>query len=198
MLCKALDDAPAMKLLLDAPEALLQAIDQAMDSLTPSGDIAVVIAGTWNGIEVGLNQANLEGYVPGWRLSPTTRIRQIGSYHDHPILRGPRDGERRLYVVEPGAWGCCVRAKFEDNQDLRVKIEPVSVERARELLVMNPGHFPDQPDEESKLRKLQACVGLTIGTRVGFHVIDKSRARQITGSSLGSVDISLLRVIPGK
>ena len=106
----------------------------------------------------------------------------MGQYCGHPIIEGPTRGERRVYVCEPRTWGCFVRAQFEGDQDLRIEVLPVSIERAQELLEANPGHIPSESDEESKLRKLQTCVELSVGARVGFHVIDTTRARRVTGA----------------
>ena len=92
---------------------------------------------------------------------------------------GPRTGERRVYVVEPGTWGCLARGKFEGDQELRVEVNPVSGERARELLEANPNHFVSEPDEESKLRKLQTCVEMIVAARHEFRGTDPSRARRI-------------------
>ena len=100
-------------------------------------------------------------------------------YRGHPVITGPDEGHRRIYVVEPGPWGCFVRAQVDGGTDLLVEVVPVSAERAKELLGATPGHFPDQPDESSKLRKLQTCVEVRVAWSTGFRVADRSRARRI-------------------
>ena len=60
-----------------------------------------------------------------------------------------------------------------------LKLNPVSGERARSLLEANPDHFASEPDEESKLRKLQTCVEMIVAARHEFRVTDPSRARRI-------------------
>ena len=59
------------------------------------------------------------------------------------MLEGPKDGARRLYVVELRGWGRLVRAKSERDQGIVVKIEPVGAERAQVLLDSDTHHFPD-------------------------------------------------------
>ena len=104
---------------------------------------------------------------------------RIGRYRGHPIVRGSRNGERRFYIVDPSSWGTLVRGQFEGDQDIRVEINTVSEERANELLELNPDYFPDEPDLESKLRKLQSMVQMRIGIREEFRVSDRSRGRLV-------------------
>ena len=177
--CEELEESPEMIASLDTPAALLQAIDRAIEDINPAGLIAVVLAGNWSDLEVGLGTENPEGYEAYWRLPESDRIGEIGRYRGHPIFRAPRQESRRIYVVEPSAWGRFVRTQFEDAQDLRIEIKPISIDRARELLTNNPNHFANQPDEESKLRKLQTSVEIVIGARTEFRVTDTSRARVI-------------------
>ena len=103
-----------------------------------------------------------------------------GRYRGQLILKGPSDGVRRLYVFEPSTWGCYIRAQFEDGQNVLVEVKPISQERAQELLELNPAHFSDQPDDESKIRKLQTRVEVGVAVRHGFRTTDPSRARKIT------------------
>ena len=177
--CEALEGSPNVEAAIDAPVALLLAIDQAIEELNPEGRVALVLAGNWFRLVVGLNMENLEGYEPSSRLSESERLGETGRYRGHPILIAPDHEGRRLYVVDIAGWGCFVRAQSEDAQDLRIKIKPVSVDRARQLLEGNPNHFASQPDEESKLRKLQTCVEIVVGARTGFRVSDPSRARVV-------------------
>ena len=65
------------------------------------------------------------------------------------------------------------------DQDLRIEIKAISINRGKELLKANPEHFAGQPDEESKLRKLQTHVEIVIGARTGFGVDDPTRARRL-------------------
>ena len=177
--CEALEGSPNVAAALDAPAALLQAIDQAIEELNPQGRVAIVLAGNWFRLVIGLNMENLDGYEPSSRLSESERLGETGRYQGHPILIAPDHEGRRLYVVDIAGWGCFVRAQSEDAQDLRIEIKPVSVDRARQLLEGNPNHFASQPDEESKLRKLQTCVEIVVGARIGFRVSDPSRARVV-------------------
>ncbi len=177
--CEVLKESPEMMASLDTPAALLQAIDRAIEDINPSGLVAVVFAGNWSDLEVGLRTESPEGYEEHWRLPKDNQIGEMARYHGHPIFRAPRQESRRVYVVEPAAWGCFLRAQFEDAQDLRIEIKPISIDRAREHLTNNPNHFASQPDEESKLRKLQTQVEIVIGARTGFRVTDPSRARVI-------------------
>ena len=178
-LCEELESAATVIATLDSPEAFLRVIDQEITEINPSGEIAVVLAGYWRDMEFDLAIARPEGYVMDWQVPENERIGEIARYNDHPILRGPRDGEKRIYVVDLATWGRLVRSQFEDGQDLKIEILPVSDMRARELLEANPSHFENEPDGESKLRKLRTCVELNIGARHEFRDVDPSRARRI-------------------
>ncbi len=177
--CEALEGAPDMVAPLESPVALLQGIDRAIEDLNASGDVAVVLAGDWFDIQVGLGTENPEGYKEQWMLPESDRMGEIGRYRGYPILSARNYEDRCVYVVELAGWGHFVRAKTDEDQDLRVEIRPISIDRARELLTANPAHFASQPDEESKLRKLQTHVEIVIGDRTGFRVTDTSRARRV-------------------
>ena len=178
-LCEELDSAATVIATLDSPEAFLQVIDQEITEINPSGKIAVVLAGYWEDMGLDLAMARPEGYIMDWQVPENERIGEMARYNDHPILRGPRDGEKKIYVVDLGTWGRLVRSQFEDGQDLKIEILPVSAMRARELLDVNPNYFASEPDEESQLRKLRTCVEINIGAKHEFHVLDPSRARRI-------------------
>ena len=182
LLCEAADEAPLVSTSLDSPGALLQAINQAIEELAPSGELVAVLAGDWGGFQTALNANEPEGYEPAWRTPEADRAGEIGRYRGHAILRGPSFDERSVYIVEPRTWGCFVRAQCEGDQDLHIDVAPVSAERARKLLDDNPSHFPNEPDEESKLRQLQTLVEIVVGARHGFRVSDPSRARRIAGT----------------
>ena len=178
-LCEALDEAPEISVPLNSPEEFLSAFDNAKAELGNSGELVAVLAGDWMAIEVALNRGKHDGFIPAWQLPDGNRDGEWGQYHGHTLLRGPRDGERRLYLVDPGSWGCFVRAQCEGDQDLSIDIKTISADRARELLDENPNHFPDEPDEESKLRKLQTFLELAVCHRIEFRVKAHSHARRI-------------------
>ena len=138
-----------------------------------------VLAGDWFDVEVALRTREQEGFVPAWQLADADPLAELGEYHGHTLYRGPRTGERRMYLVDPGSWGCFVRAQCEGERDLRIDIKPIASERARELLEANPNHFPDEPEYEKKLRKVQACVELAVCHRVEFRVKNSSYARRV-------------------
>ena len=185
-LCEALDEAPSITAQLDTPEELLGAFDKAKTELDQSSELVAVLAGDW--FAIALHAGQDEGFIPAWQLPDGDRSKQWGEYLGHTFLRGPRDGERRMYLVEPGSWGCFIRAQCEGDQDLRIDIKPIPSDRAQELLEANPNHFHDEPDNESKLRKLQTLVELAVCHRIEFRVKDHSRARRIIveGKSMGS------------
>ena len=72
-----------------------------------------------------------------------------------------------------------MRAQCEGDQDLRIDVNPISADRARELLEENPNHFPGEPDQEAKLWKLQTLVELAVYARTEFRVRDASHARRV-------------------
>ena len=180
LLCEGLEHAAPITSELDSLETMLRAIDVAVEDLAPNGDVAIVLAGDWREIVRVSYGQEPHGYEPFWRMTERDSIGELARYNSYPILRGPETGDRRLYVVYPCTWGCFVRAQFDDGNDIRVEVNPISTERAQEYLQANPDHFPDEPDDESKLRKLQTLVEVDIGVRHGFRVIDPTRARRIT------------------
>ena len=179
MLCREIDDGPESVAPLDTPENVLKAIDDVMAEFGDTEELLLMWAGDWFQIEIGLNREQPKGYQPQWQLQEPQMAWRIGRYRGHPIVRGSRNGERRFYVVDPSSWGTLVRGQFEGDQDIRVEINTVSEERANELLELNPDHFPDEPDLESKLRKLQSMVQMRIGIREEFRVSDRSRGRLV-------------------
>ena len=185
LLCKALDGAPMMAAQLDTPEDLFNSFDRAQAALDPVSELVAVLAGDWIDVEVSLGTREHQYFVPAWQIPEADRRAEWGEYRGHTFLRGPSDGERRMYLVEPGLWGCFVRARYEGEQDLRIDIKPVPSERAQELLDTNPNHFPDEPAYENKLRKLQTHVELAVCHRVEFRVKNSSQARRVVpqGSS---------------
>ena len=181
-LCEALDGSPEISLPLNTPGELLRAFEMAQGELGGSSDLTAVLAGNWTRLEIALDSEEHEGYVPGWRIPGVDQVAEVGRYHGHTLLRGPRDGELRLYLVEPSSWGCFVRAQCEGDQDLRIDVRTISAARAQELLNANPNYFPSEPDETSKLRKLQSCVGLEMYARIEFRVKNSSRSRRVVQS----------------
>ncbi len=178
--CEALAGAPEILAHLDTPTALLAGIDRAIEDLGTPEHIVVVLAGNWLDLQFGLETANSEEYEADWRLPEADRVGEIGRYRGHSILSARDYNGRCVYVVDPASWGHFVRAKTDGDEDLRVEIKTISIDRAHELLRANPDHFSSQPDEESKLRKLQACVEIVIGARTGFRIVDATRARRVT------------------
>ena len=181
-LCTALDDAQAMTAPLGSSQEFLRAIDGALDSLQPHGEVMLLLAGDWFDVLSELARQAPDGYQRARQIPEADRCGETGRYLGHPIVRGPHDGDRRLYVVEPGEWGCFVRAQVEGDQDLLVEVDSILPERARELLRAKPDYFPDEPDEASKLRKLQASVRVGAAARTEFRVVDPSRARRVIDS----------------
>ena len=181
-LCTALDDAPAITAPLGSSQELLRAIDGALESLGPQGKLIALLAGDWFDVLSELARQAPDGYQRARQIPQVDRCGETGRYLGHPIIRGPHDGDRRLYVVEPGEWGCFVRAQVEGDQDLLVEVDAISLERARELLGANPNSFPQEPDEESKLRKWQTFVEVGVAARTEFRVVDPSRARRAIDS----------------
>ena len=186
--CETLGEATELTASLDTPEELLRAIDRAVDDLSVSEHLVVVLAGNWFHLLVGLRTENLEGFEASWKLPEADRVGEIGHYRGYPILSDEDHQGRCVYVVDLATWGHFLRARTDGDHKLRVEITPISVDRAKELLAANPKHFASEPDEASKLRKLQTHVEMVIGARTGFRVADPARARRI--SPIGQVEES--------
>ena len=179
-ICEELDEAPAAEAPLDTPRALLHAIDEAAEAMEASGDLLVILAGDCSDVLTFSDGEEPTGYEPWWRIPDGERMGEMARYRGHPLLSGPEHGERRLYVVELGGWGCFVRAQVEGDRDLLVEVNPISTERAKVLLDANPELFDSEPDEESRLRKIRTHVDVVVAARTEFRVADPSRARRIT------------------
>ena len=180
LLCEELEDAPSLISPLDTPQAFLGAIDEAAEQLGGSGEVLVVLAGDWDEVLYQLAMEQPTGYEPLGRIAEADRVGEVARYRGNFVVAGPEGVKRGLYVLEPGAWGCLLRAQVEGDQDILVEIRSISAERAQELLDDNPDHFRDEPDPASKLRKLQTLVEVRVAARIGFRVVDRSRARRVT------------------
>ena len=180
--CEALEDAPQSMASLATSEDLLQTIDGLIEDLNPSSELVIVLAGDWGDVEIELGAKQPEGFESQWRVPEEQQTGDIGLYRGHPIFRFLSASERHLYVVDLEPWGQMVRGRYEEDQDIFVRVHPITIERAQELLLLNPHHFPDEPDEASRLRKLQTCVEMDVTARTGFRVVDPSRARRIIRS----------------
>lgn len=180
LLLESMEGAPEIETPLDTPADFLRAIDTAKKELDPSGEIVILLVGDWFDILSALHRELPEDYKPWWQSDEDEGIGAVARYQGHPVIEGPRDGERRLYIVEPSTWGCLIRAQFENGEDLRVEVNPVPAKRARCLLDRDPSYFKEQADRDSQMRKLQTCVEVIIEARNKFHVSDGSRAHLIT------------------
>ena len=176
---EALAEAVTKSASLDTAGALLQAIADIEEELGENSELLVMLVGDWFDTEIALNREKPPEYLPHWQLPPDNTLWKIGQYRKHLIVSGPKDRDRRLYVVDTKTWGLFVRGRFEDGEDVRVDITPISAERAQELLASGHNYFPDEPDDDSKSRKLQTMVQITIGAQHGFRIVDRGRAQQI-------------------
>ena len=195
LLRESLEGASEIETRLDTPEDFVRAIGTAKEELNPSGEIIILQTGDWFDIHSALYRELPQGYKPWWQQEEGERVGGIARYLGHPIIEGPRDGERRLYVVEPSTWGCLIRAQFENGEDLRVEVNPVTPQRAQELMDRNPAYFQDEPNRDSQMRKLQTCAEVIIEARTQFHVSDSSRARRISNKT-GATSMSDTTPIP--
>lgn len=177
-LCRELAEVGGSVTSLDSLIDLQGALESALEELASPSEAIVVLGGEWSEVLFDTMQQGADGLELWWDLPPQ-RAGEIARYRGMSIIEGPRDGVRCLYVVEPGAWGCFVRAQVEGPADLLVEVDSISQERAEALLEANPDLFPDEPDEASKLRKIQTFVEVGVGGRTGFRVRDASRARKI-------------------
>lgn len=177
LLCEALDHATTIARSLDTVAALVEAIDRTVEELSPKGETLVVLAGHWGDTLFDLEEQ--EGYEVAAMDPPENWDGVMERYRGHPIIRGQSRGTRRLYVLELGAWGCLVRSGGEADDELSVEVEAITPERAQDLLTAHPDYFPDEPDQASKLRKLQTQVVIQVSASLEFRVTDRSRARRV-------------------
>lgn len=177
--CEKLDHAQAIDSELKTPQDLLSKIDEAVESLIPFGGCAVIVAGDWKNLEFELIANESEGFEALWRVPEDDRVGDIGRYMGQPIFRGPSNGDRRAYVVDVPTWGRLVRVEMNGTILPTVEVSAISNERAGELLEEDPSCFANEPDEASRLRKLQTCVEVEIRASRDFDVDDPMRARRI-------------------
>ena len=177
--CKVLDELPPESTPLNTPKSLLRAIDKAISALKPSGEVGVVLAGNWRDIESELKGTEPDGYEPDWRIPEADRLGEVGRFRGAPIFRGPANDKRQVYVVEPQSWGRLVRAKIKGSTHPNVEVSTISAQRANELLDLNPLYFPEEPNEATKIRKLQTRVEILVSHRKEFQATNPSRARRI-------------------
>ena len=179
LLCDELQGAPLLTAPLDTLDEIFAAINVAVADLNPQGDVAIVLAGDAEDVFFDPYAEDADGYEPFWRLAAGDSLIDVGRYRGYPILRGPTDGGRRVYVVDLDTWGSYERAPFDHGEELRVDVGTISPERAQELLDANPD-WSEQLDDASKMRKIQTYVDVWLGVRHGFRVLDWERARRIS------------------
>ena len=109
--CQALEAAPQTTASLDTPSSFFHAIDHAIDDLNALGPIGIVLAGNWTDLTLSLPMQNPEGYEEDWQAPENNQIGEFARYRGHPIIRFPTYNNQRLFVVDPAAWGCLVRAQ---------------------------------------------------------------------------------------
>lgn len=171
--CKELDKEPAIAARLTSPADMLRVIENALENFGPEGEKLVLLIGEWSDSIGELSVQPPEGYEPVWEGGWPA---EVARYQGHSILFRGDEAVRRLYVVEPKGWGTFVRSEAKKGTDLIVDVEAVSAGRAAQLLSENPDLFPDVPDAESKLRKLQTLMEIQVTARTGFRVSAPSRA----------------------
>ena len=142
---EALKEVPDIEAPLESGEELLSAIDAAVDGLEPDGGLILLLSGDWDRVPFDLAMDPPYGYESRSGRQPVHTLGQgvDARYRGHPIIRDRTDDDRCLYVVEPGPWGCFVRAQVEGDTDLLVEVDAISEERAREMLKENPNHLSD-------------------------------------------------------
>ena len=182
----ALEVSPQDTDSLATAKDLLAKLDELIQDLQPSGSLVIVLAGNWNDVEVELAVNEPAGFELQWRVPEDELTGDIGRYQGFPVFLRRSFAPRELYVVDLEAWGQMVRGEYEDGRDIFVRVSPISAERAQELLEGNPNHFPDEPDEASRLRKMQTNVELAVYARFEFKVLDALRARRVVGASQSS------------
>ena len=180
LLCRELEQAAPMVAPLDTMNEFFAAVDAAVADLGLQGNAAIVVAGDLGDGLLSLYSDEAEGYEPSWLLPEPDSSAYVGRYHGHPVVRGEKDGEQRVYVVDLDTWGTMVRVPLGEGQDVRFEVEPIWAEQAQELLDGNPNLIPAEPDEGAKLRKLQTLVTMKAAVRVGFRNTDPKRARRVS------------------
>ena len=183
LFCEAQREARQIIASLQSSSELLQAIDEAIEELGPSGQLVVVLDGDWDDVIYESDLEGMDRYEPQWRIrEEEDYVGEFARYRGHTIVISGRSGARNLYVVDFVAWGRCVQAPTETEMAALVEIDEITPERAMELLEENPNHIPSESEKQSKLRKLQTCVEVTARHFTEFQVDDPSRARHVTST----------------
>lgn len=154
-------------------ETFRTAIDEAIEDLAGSQPVLVAIGRhlwqLWHELTVSAV------FVPSWQTGERTMFVE-GAYRGWPVLVYPDNRSLRVAVIDRASWGCMVRAPYR-NQEIITEIEEIDRDRADEILKKKPGILPEQPDDESKIRKLQTQVFVSHWERAWFIVRDPLRAR---------------------
>ena len=183
LFCEAQREARQITASLQSSSELLQAIDEAIEELGPSGQLVVVLDGDWNDVIYESDLEGMDRYEPQWRIrEEEDYVGEFARYRDHTIVISGRSGARNLYVVDFEGWGRCVQAPTETEMAALVEIDEITPERAMELLEENPDYIPSESEKQSKLRKLQTCVEVNARHFTEFQVDDPSRARHVTST----------------
>ena len=84
--CETLEEAPQITTSLNTSRALLQAIDEAIEDLNPSGELIVVLVGDWWDFVFELNIQELDGDKPEWQLPEADQVGDLGKIQGSPDL----------------------------------------------------------------------------------------------------------------
>jgi hypothetical protein len=173
-------DAPAVQARLGSTDDALAAIDEAMSSIEAAGSGLIVFFGNWLETNISMHVPSGE-FTPNWQTTTPESASDglLGHYRGSPVVDAFSAGPPRILVLDLPRWGCLLRAPMANGEEMQIDIEPVTAELARKRLDEDSGHFPNESDDEGKLRKLQTLVQSVINERVGFVVKDASFARWI-------------------
>ena len=139
-LAELLDEGPSLVAPLDSPEELLSAVDQALEDIEPRGNVFLLLVGAWRDLIVSLALRSPEGYMSGWEVPEARQVGEEARYRGYPMIWVP--GGNELYVVEPGGWGCVLRAQFDGDRDSGFEGNDHSSSTRHEAPGRTPTTFP--------------------------------------------------------
>ena len=121
LFCEAQREARQITASLQSSSELLQAIDEAIEELGPSGQLVVVLDGDCDDVIYESDLEGMDRYEPQWRIrEEEDYVGEFARYRGHTIVISGRSGARNLYVVDFVAWGA-LRTSTNGNGNGRTR-----------------------------------------------------------------------------
>ena len=146
-LAELLDEGPSLVAPLDSPEELLSSRRPSARAYRATRQSCSYCSSGLGGISSSRSRCGpqTDTCAGGRSRKPARWARRHATERTSMIWVLGGNG-KMLYVVEPGGWGCVLRAQFDGDRDLRVSgRNELTAAGARELLDANSDYIPQEP-----------------------------------------------------